>query len=86
MKWDNMKKYSPLGLSIISSLFTILGLIVHGKWDTDTERYIDELALLIFQMFPILYYRDINGTKGKPAVLGGIVFQLAFGISLFLLG
>jgi hypothetical protein len=72
-------------ISIVASVFTILELVVRDKWDADAERSIDELGLLVFQAFPILYYYDINGSKGKLAVFGGIVIHLAFGTSLFFL-
>jgi hypothetical protein len=85
MTWSNFKKYGPIVLSVAASAFTILGLVVRDKWDADVERSIDELGLLVFQAFPILYYYDINGSKGKLAVFGGIVFHLAFGTSLFFL-
>src|SRR6202035_2194512 len=86
MRKNAIRKYAPLVTSIVASLFTILGLMAHGKWDTDGERYIDELALLIFQIFPIMYYYDVSGrTKGRLSVFGGIVFHLTFGISLLLM-
>lgn len=86
MEKNVIKTYVPIVTSIAATMVTILGFIVHGKWDAEGERYINELALLVFQIFPIMYYYDVNGrTKGRLSVFGGIVFHLTFGISFFLM-